>query len=133
MLASVRNRHSDGRPRNGRMIGSASSVLLLGFLAGMMTGNALPAATMAWATSVTFAVLMASVLVTKLTNYLTIRSERKASARAITELERRMERLIPRRRVIAHGTHSHHPHNREESESDWIPVTRRSRAKTNYR
>lgn len=133
MIVSVRNRHLNGRRDTRRMIGSASSILLLGFLAGMLTGNALPASTMTLATSVVCLGLIASVLVTKLANYLSLRSERKAYDQAITELERRMERLIPRRRVIAHGTHSHRPNYREESECDWIPVTRRSRTKANQR
>lgn len=133
MTASPRNEQPNGRPRKRRVIGSASSILLIGFLAGMFTGNTLPSSAMVLATSVTVIGLLTSVIVSKVTQYLTVQSERKACDRAISDLERRMERLIPRRRVIAHGTHSHSPNYREESECDWIPVTRRSRTKSSSR
>ncbi len=127
MAASSQNPFGERRIPSRRLIGPTSTVLLLGFLAGTLVGRSVPAATMSWAVSLTLAGLLASVIGTKLSNLNSLRKARRAYDRAILDLERRMERLIPRRRMIAHGTHRHSPHNRDESESQWLPVARRSR------
>ena len=127
MAASSQNPFHERRFPSRRLIGPTSTVLLLGFLAGTLVGRSVPAATMSWAVSLTLAGLLASVIGTKLSNLLSLRQARRAYDRAIFDLECRMERLIPRRRMIAHGTHRHSPHNRDESEAEWLPVARRSR------
>ena len=113
---------------NRRLIGPSSTILLLGFLAGTLVGQSIPADTMSWAISLTLAGLVISIIGTKISSILTMRAVRRACDRAIFDLERRMERLIPKRRMIAHGTHRHRPHSREESESEWLPVARRIRS-----
>ncbi len=133
MTASAIN-PSSRRPRPSRpLIGPSSTILLLGFLAGTLVGRSIPAATMSWAVSLTLAGLVVSIVGTKISNMLVLRAARRACDRMIHDLERRMERLIPKRRMIAHGTHRHSPHNRDESESEWLPVARRSRSRKSRR
>ncbi len=133
MNAHSQTQNPNNPPRKRRLIGAASNVLLLGFLAGMFAGNSLSASTMTWATTLTMIGLGASVVLTKVSDLMTMNAKKKACKQAISKMERRMERLIPKGRVIAHGTHAkgrpaHSPHTMEDSENDWMPVARRGRA-----
>lgn len=98
----------------GRLIGSASNILLLGFLAGVFAGYSMPPATMNWVARFTLAGFAVSVIFTLAKAILQHRAQQKAFEHAKLGLEQRMERLIPSRRVIAHGTHSHRPHKRDD-------------------
>lgn len=120
--ASHLQRRSELRtPQRG--MGTLVNVLFLGVLAGLFMGQSTSAAGMTFIMSLTFAALGISLAFSKLNRYLKVQSERRAAM----DLERRMDRLISHRYIKAHGTHSHHPHSVDESESNWIPVARRSR------
>lgn len=112
--------------------GNFTNFLLLGFLAGLITANFLPAMDVSLTTTLAIAGLIVSLVVSKLAHDQSLRAERKASDRALGILEQRMDRLIPPRHIKAHGMHSHSPHGREDSESDGIPAVRRSKAQSRH-
>ena len=110
------------------LVGRSSPVLLLGFLAGLLVGQAGSADLTNRITLWTGLGLAGSLLWVQVARWLRARAAQKALARATTQMERRMERHIPKRRMIAHGIHAHGPHAAEASESQWVPVARRGRA-----
>jgi hypothetical protein len=107
--------------------------LLLGLLVGLCVANFAPASLITTVMALTIAGLAASVLFSKFTQHAQALADKKASERAVLEMERRMERLIPKRNMKAHGGHSHRPHAMQDSESDWMPVTRRGRSTNSHR
>ncbi|HUG70924.1 MAG TPA: hypothetical protein VMM76_24460 [Pirellulaceae bacterium] len=107
-------------------IGTSLNLLLLGVLTGLLVGQSASAAQATFVMPLTLAGLGLSLAFSKLARYLMAQSKRKAFNRSVMELERRMERLIPKRHMKAHGMHSHSPHSVDESESNGMPVARRS-------
>ncbi len=133
MPTLARIEHQNPVPVQWRSAGPPFHLLLLGFLAGLFAGQSAPASLMIWASGLTIAGICLSFTCFKLSQILKIQAERKTSAQTAWELERRLERLIPKRHMRAHGGHSHRPHERDESETDWMPVARRSRTIGNPR
>lgn len=128
MKARSRSHGPNDAPAKMRGGGKLANFLLLGFLAGLVTANFLPAANFNLASTLTIAGLLLSLLFSMLSHKWTARAEKKAADQTVRTLERRMERLIPQRHMKAHGMHSHGPHGREDCEQDRMPVARRSRA-----
>lgn len=108
-------------------MGKTINPMLLGVLAGLLLSQSALPAHQTLAVGVTFLVLVFSMAIAQLVRYCKTQSTRKAINRTVMDLERRLERLIPRRHMKAHGMHSFRPHSREESESNWMPVARQSR------
>ncbi len=121
----TQGRHFSRVPRRG--VGTLVNILLLGVLAGLMMGQSTSAAHMTFVMTLTLAALGVSLVFSQLLQYLKIKSERRAFELTVWELERRMDRMIPKRRIKAHGMHSHHPHALEEAESNWMPAARPGR------
>ena len=133
MQACFRNAPAKNRPPAGRLIGSTSNILLLGFLAGVFAGYSMPAATMDWLARLTLFGFAFSVIFTMTKAILQNRSQQKAFEIAMVELERRMERLIPNRRDIAHRADSHRPHKWEDTEIERIPSARTGNKRSSVR
>ncbi len=113
----ARSRISDPlRPARPMFRTSLTNFLMLGFLAGLVTANFVPAVQLSLTTTLAIAGLIVSLLFSQLSYYCTIKAERKASHQALRRIEQRMERHIK-----AHGTHAHSPHNKdgEPSEKSW--------------
>ena len=125
MIARTRKPAPDQPKR--RILRTPANGLWIGLFLGLFAGQSISAATLPVALGLISCGFVVSLILAELAAYVSVQSQRKACDRAVSELERRMERHIPKRRVIAHGGHSHRPHNVEESESEWMPVARRSR------
>ena len=111
MKARPRTLSPDKPARRPIFRGNFTNFLLLGFLAGLVTANFVPAVNLSLTATLAIAGLIASLLASQLSYYYRIERARKACRRAILTLEHRMERHIK-----AHGMHAHGPHSIEDGE-----------------
>jgi hypothetical protein len=96
-------------------LGISVNNLSLGVLAGLCIGQAISAAQFSLAIALAALGFVLSIAASKLSRYLKAQSQRKEQYRMVSELERRLERLILEKHMKAHGRHSHRPHAIDES------------------
>jgi hypothetical protein len=108
-------------------LGISVNNLSLGVLAGLCIGQAISATQFSLAITLAALGFLLSIAASKVVRYLTAQSQRKAQNKTVSELERRLEKLILRRHMKAHGMHWHRPHALDESESNGMPALRHTR------